>query len=479
MKHQFLPIAGCCLALAGTGFAQKKIPNHAVANLVLGQTDFVSGTLIAPPSSFSLNTPAAVVVDPVSRKVFVSDYSNGRVLRYSSAASLTNGAGAEAVFGKASFGETIDTTTGQQGMSNNVSCLFLDRKGRLWVADADNERVLCFEAAVHRSSHPHADRVFGQPDFDTVSSGTTAAKMDSPVGVWVDVADRLWVSDTGNHRVLRFDSISTKANGAAANGVLGQSLFTTDTQGSGAGGMNSPVGICISPSGTLFVADAQNHRVLRFANAASLGNGANATGVLGQLDFTTTSPGISATRFFRPYGVWPTPTDDLWVLEFSSHRALRFANASTSASGSAANGVVGQPDFTSANTATTNRSLKNPAFSPFADSDGSLWIADTGNHRVLRFPPDVTLPILTVAPTPPKKTTAKNILIKGIATDFYGIARIQYRINGGTLKNATGTGTWSFTAKLKTGNNTITLNAVDSVGNLSATSTIKIKRKSS
>ena len=476
MKNLLLPIIGCCFALAGTGVAQKKVPNNAIANLVLGQSDFVTDTLPTPPSSFTLNDPTAVIVDPVSRKVFVGDENNGRILRYANAASLANGAGAEAVFGKPSFGETTTTTTGQQGLSNDTRGLFLDRKGRLWVADRDHHRVLCYEAAAYRSSHPHADRVFGQPDFATASPGNTIAKMDWPQGVWVDSADRLWVADYHNNRVLRFDSISTKSNGANADGVLGQSLFTTNASGSGAAGMSGPVGICVSANGTLFVADGGNHRVLRFAGAASLSNGANATGVLGQVDFATNSSGASATKFNEPQGVWTSPNDDLWVLDVSNNRALRFANASTTASGSAATGFVGQPDFTTSTGGTTNRKLSFPYFFPFVDSDASLWIPDQSNNRVLRFPADVTNPLLTLTGTVPKKTTQKNIVIKGTASDTYGISKVQYRIGNGALKNASGTTSWQFTAPLKTGKNTITIFATDSVGNVSLSKVVKVKR---
>jgi Bacterial Ig domain len=477
MKGHLTTTISFCLALSGTTFAQKKIPDNAAANLVLGQTDFVSSGFVSPPSSFNLSFPGAVVVDPVSRKVFVMDRGNGRILRYPNAASLTNGAGAEAVFGKVSFGETTALTTGQQGISSSADSLFLDRKGRLWLADEGFHRVLCYEAAAYRSSYPYADRVFGQPDFATTSSGTTAAKMKIPVAVWVDVADRLWVADFANHRVLRFDSISTKLNGASADGVLGQFTFTTSTSGSGAGQFNSPIGLSVSPSGTLFVSERDNDRILRFANAATLSNGANATGVLGQLDFTTTTSGTSSTKFDFPFGIWSTPSDDLWLLDRNNSRALRFGNASSIPSGSAANGVVGQADFITDSSGATDRKLDRPLYAPFVDTDGSLWISDSTNNRVLRFPVDSTLPLLSVSPTPPKTTTKKSLQIKGSASDAYGVSKVTYRINGGALTNATGTTTWNFTAALRKGRNTITINAVDSVGNLSLTRTVKIKRE--
>jgi hypothetical protein len=46
------------------------------ANLVLGQTDFTSNLSPTPPNATSLANPTSVVVDPLTRKIFVSDRTN-------------------------------------------------------------------------------------------------------------------------------------------------------------------------------------------------------------------------------------------------------------------------------------------------------------------------------------------------------------------------------------------------------------------
>jgi hypothetical protein len=48
------------------------------ANLVLGQTDFTSNLSPTPPNATSLANPTSVVVDPLTRKIFVSDRTNNR-----------------------------------------------------------------------------------------------------------------------------------------------------------------------------------------------------------------------------------------------------------------------------------------------------------------------------------------------------------------------------------------------------------------
>lgn len=475
MNQTCIKSIGICLAFAGTAYSQKKIPNYAQANLVLGQSDFVTDSVIPTPSAFSLSYPESVIVDPVSRKVFVADMDNGRILRFPNAESLTNGTFAEAVFGKPNF-STAGDTSGDQGLSDDLRGLFLDRRGRLWVADTGNNRVLCYEAAIYRSSTPTADKVIGQPDFATTSAGTTASKLNYPEGVFVDSQDRLWVADYSNSRVLRFDSISNKNSGANADGVLGQPDFVTNGSSTAINRIPGPMGLAVTSSGALFVGDYDVNRVLRFDNAASLANGANASAVLGQSNFTSSSSGVAANLMNTACGVSWTPNDDLWVWDAGNNRILRFEKASTLANGSPAKGVVGQPNFTTNSSNVTNRTLNGPYYFGFVDATGSLWTPDYYNNRVLRFPPDATAPVLTISGSVPKKTTSKSIVIKGTASDAYGVSKVQYRVGSGPVKTATGTTSWQFKATLALGTNTITVNAVDSVGNVSSSKVIKVKR---
>jgi sugar lactone lactonase YvrE len=463
------------LALTTTAAFAKTIPNYAEASLVLGQADFTLNLAADPPNAASLSSPYSVIVDPATRKLFVADSANNRVLRYTSADSLANGALAEAVFGQALLTtRTTGVTSNQFG--GGPSCIFLDAKGRLWVPDFAGNRVLRFDFASVRDSSPGADRVYGQPDFTTGTPSTTAAKMSLPYDVCVDSADRLWVADRGNNRVLRFDSITTKPSGAAADGVLGQPNFTTSAAGSGNNGLQFPSGVTISASGALFVTCRSGNRIMRFDNASGLGANAAANAVLGQPDFTTVTDGITAAKMNRPFGAWITPDDSLWVADRSNNRLLRFNNASTKPSGAAADGVLGQPDFTTNLATVTRRGMDSPGFRPFVDVNGSLWSGDSGNNRVLRFSPDLTPPLLAV--TAPGKVTKKpKITVKGTASDTYGISKVEYRIGKGPLKLATGTTAWSFKAKLKEGKNTLTVTATDVDGIQSLRKVIKITRK--
>ena len=97
-----------------------------------------------------------------------------------------------------------------------------------------------------------------------------------------------------------------------ASGVLGQTDFVTATTGLTASTLNGPKGIAIDPTtGKLFVADYENRRVLRWSSVDKMINGAAAEVVLGQPDFVTNTSGTSSTKFSRPYGIC---VDAAWTI---------------------------------------------------------------------------------------------------------------------------------------------------------------------
>jgi sugar lactone lactonase YvrE len=415
-----------------------------------------------------------VAVDPVSGKFFVSSNGLHRVMRFGAAASLANGASAETVFGQMNFsGESSGSTA--TSLNNNYG-IHVDRSGRLWVADFGNNRVLMFQgASVLPGFGSTPDRVFGQPNFTTVTAGTSAIKMSGPVSVWVDAADNLWVSDSGNARILKFAAVSSLASGAAATSVLGQPDFTTKTTGKTAQKFSGPQGVMVDGAGRLWVADTNNHRVLRFDDAAALGNGAAASGVLGQPDFISGSNGTTAQSTNTPVAVVVDGAGTLYLAEYFNHRVLIFKNAAAKANGAAADGVIGQPDFTSNTGTRTERKLAGP-YGLALDEAGRLWVADSTNSRILRFSPDTSAAVPAVGRVP-KTTGNTKLSIKGTASDPSGVAQVRFRVGKGAFQAASGTGSWSFKAKLKTGKNTIEIVMVDAVGNTSPPKKVKVTRR--
>ncbi len=336
-----LNIAVILLLLSSPLFSQSPLINNMPASGVLGQSNFTSN--LSGTTSSTLNSPAGVAVDPATGKLFVVDRYNNRVLRWSSTAKMINGSPAEAVLGQPDF---VTATSGLSAAKfNDPLRASIDSQGRLWVSDYLNNRVLRFDNASSKASGASADGVLGQPDFTSNSGATSAVKMKGPVGVFADGIGRLWVTDRLNHRVLRFDNASSKANGSNAEGVLGQSDFTSGTSGLSATAMNRPMGVYLDKEDHLWVCEDDNNRVIRFDSVSSKPNGAAANGVLGQPDLTSNLKSLSRNGVSNLRGVFGDDAGRIYLVDEDNHRIMVYNHAAAQPNGAFADYVLGKPDF--------------------------------------------------------------------------------------------------------------------------------------
>ncbi|NDJ13771.1 MAG: hypothetical protein EBY17_21675, partial [Acidobacteriia bacterium] len=201
-----------------------------------------------------LTGPANAAVVDESGNVYVAD--SNRVV-YFPAGTTT----ATRVYGQA--GSFTTNTANQGGVSaNSLSTprgLALDASGNLYVADSANNRVLYFPAG-----STTATQVWGQPDFVSTGSGTSATALSVPAGLALDPSGNLYVADSSNNRVLYFAAGST-----TATKVWGQPGFTSSTTGFSATTLNSPRSVTRDSSGNLYVADFNNNRVLEYLAAGN------------------------------------------------------------------------------------------------------------------------------------------------------------------------------------------------------------------
>jgi hypothetical protein len=193
----------------------------------------------------------------------------------------------------------------------------------------------------------------------------------------------LVVCDTGHHRLLVWRR-APDADGASADCVVGQPHFAGEGRNAkgtiGAATLNVPTGVAVE-NGVLAVADAWNHRVLLWHGVPGTSNRA-ADLVLGQADFASGEanralPAPRADTLNWCYGV-AIHGGRLFVADTGNRRVLIW-DAIPERNGAPADRVLGQPDFTVRDEAPAGMRWPHAV----AVSGDRLLVADAGCSRVM------------------------------------------------------------------------------------------------
>ena len=422
--------------------------------------------------------------------LWVSDAGNNRVLRFPASAlgsGATNEPAADLVLGQQDFVSNqipansnqsqcgTSTATGQRCGRNFLiqpAGLAIDPKGRLFVTD-DVNRVVVYAppfaigqpisrimGVVLPTKQQPVPPLVNESTLGAISSGGAAVP---PADVFF-VADSPYVVDTGNSRILGYDPYDSwpdqgTAFSPPAKVVIGQTSFQgfQVNQGltqPGASTLNRPVAAAFAGH-DLYVLDAGNQRLLVFPQQSD-GTFIAANRVLGQLDFQYNSVNLIEGRevgFTGNFGscavngVFPflvggdvaidssSDPQHLYIADPLNNRVLGYQDYRRVNAGSAADLVIGQPNFRTAmlNYPTNNPSQTNAQglWSPeglAVDSNGNLYVTDACNARVLRFPKPFSQPqgILQTADLVLGQTSFFGQPIKDISSQTmrsaYGVA---------------------------------------------------------
>jgi sugar lactone lactonase YvrE len=175
--------------------------------------------------------------------------------------------------------------------------------------------------------------------------GSSNGRFDEPYGLAIDDSDNVYVADTGNDRIQKFDP-------------SGDLLTKWGASGSGDGQFYWPSMIGIDSSGNVYVSDWDNYRIQKF--------GPNGT-------FITAwgTDGTGDGQFDGPDGMAIDASGNVYVSDYYNHRIQKFdSNGNfltkwgTEGSG---NGQFAYPEGVA------------------VDASGNVYVADSENNRIQKF----------------------------------------------------------------------------------------------
>ena len=338
-----------------------------------------------PPPGVTDFSGGPIALDTVHSRIFFCDSANNRVLVYGfSGQSGLIGTAPLAVFGQIDANRTavngmdIPTPNGC-GLAHPTGIAYDAARDGLWVSDFLNNRVLFFSTRKLRTFQP-ADHVIGQAALGYGEPRSGARGLCGPTGLALSGdGQQLFIADSLNNRIVSFD-ISELARHPAAIGVFGQKDFWQFEPGVTASELRGPTGIAVDAAGQLYVADTGNNRVLVF-DAGAKSAGAAACAVFGQEDFKTIKSTSGVGGLKKPAAIALADADRLmFVADTGNNRVLVYDGLSSDPLRAIA--VIGQPNVTSSEPQPAAKGLDDPVGIVFDILGQKLWVSETGNARV-------------------------------------------------------------------------------------------------
>jgi streptogramin lyase len=341
----------------------RKITAAGVVTTLAGSAGYF-GSADGTGSAARFDSPIGITVDG-SGNVYVADTYNCTIRKVTPASVVTTLAGSPGYEGSADG-------TGSAARFALPGDVAVDGSSNVYVADTSNHTI--------RKVSPTGvvTTLAGAAGTSGSTNGTgTAALFDNPLGLTVDSGGNVYVADAFNYTIRKITSAGVVTTMVGTAGVAGS------TDGTGTAGLFAVVeGVAVDNKGNLYVADTGNETIRMVTSAGVVTTLAGTVGIKGHLDGTG-----SAAQFSNPTGLAVDSSGNLYVADYGNNTVRKvtpggaayttYSGVVSTLAGSAgnagyANGTGGAAQF------------NNPAGLTF-DSQGNLYVADTGNNTIRKI----------------------------------------------------------------------------------------------
>jgi hypothetical protein len=212
-----------------------------------------------PAASAQLRNPFDIVVDSKG-DLYIADAGNSRIRKVT-----TNGL-ISTVAGTGDPGFSGDGGPAVRAQLSNPRGIALDSSGNIYIADTGNARIrkVSSNGEITTIAGSAGNLLPGNPTGD--GGPATEARIRSPYGLAVDAADNIYFSEMGAARVRKV-AANGKISTVAGTGTRG---FSGDGGLATAALLNSPLGLALDSAGNLYISDAVASRVRQVTPEGSI-----------------------------------------------------------------------------------------------------------------------------------------------------------------------------------------------------------------
>jgi hypothetical protein len=326
-----------------------------------------------PATEARLYQPRMSISD-ASGNLYIADTFNQVIRKVDSAGTISTAVG---VYHPVAAGTSDDQCPADFGGDGGpatkarLSCphsVALDAAGNLYLADSGNNRIRKVDGAGIITT------IAGTGKFSSGGDGgpATAAGLQSPKGIAFDLSGNLLIADSGNNQIRKVD----------VNGVISTIAGTGDAGYSGDGGpataakLEAPRTIAVGPSGDLYIAEPNVHRIRKVDARGTISTLAGTS----KAGFGGDGGPAKEAQLNMPRGVGVDAADNVFIADSLNHRIRKVGG----------NGVIttiagtGEKGFSGEGEPATQARFFTPRAVDI-DRSGDLYVADTYNNRIRRI----------------------------------------------------------------------------------------------
>ena len=255
--------------------------------------------------------------------------------------------------------------------------LAVDGKGDVWVTNSGESRVIEYSASGKKL------RQFGR-------TGSADGQLDDPTAIAVDASGNVYVADTGNNRVEEFNTASKFVRAySTANGTA----------------LDSPQGVAVDGKGNVYVADTENNRVVEYSATGAYVR-SETSGLTGPEGLTLDASG---NLWVANAGQYDEGGEQVAELSTSGSVLIQIGGDTSSDLGGLSNPsdvaldadghvFIAEPDYSLVDEFDVTgpfgseigaTDLSSPLAVAVAP-DGDIFVADTGNGRIVKYVPSAS-----------------------------------------------------------------------------------------
>ncbi len=199
-----------------------------------------------PAIEATFNQLYAVDINRAGDKLYITDLANRRIRLLDLKSGVVT-----TIAGNGQSGVPSDGASAAQSPLVDPRASAVDSKGNVYILERRGNalRVVDKHGKIRTVISPGTEK--------------NMASLNGPKHLCVDLQDNVIIADAENHVIRKYNSKSGAVETIAGTGEKGNRLVENDplkTQ------LNRPHGVFVHPSGALYISDSYNHRVLKFTN---------------------------------------------------------------------------------------------------------------------------------------------------------------------------------------------------------------------